>query len=146
MPPGEPCVGIIYTRYENYAPQQIIIQSPHGFSPSGSEDFLLESLGIEWQRPDDAVSEVNINGKAAYLVRGSWSAEGLQYLGSPDPEFLVTYTPVWDYDMYPSLFFDFELSQDETVGVMLWAMMISPEEWITSGEMVKSAESLQRAD
>ena len=106
---------------------------------------MLERLGIEWRRPDDAVFEVKVNGKAAYIVRGSWSAESLQKLNNPDPETLATYTPSWNYDMYLSLFFDFELSQDETVGVMMRAMLY-PTEWITSSEMVKSAESLQRVD
>ena len=145
MPLGEPCAILFYGIYENYASHQIIIQYPRSFSSSVSDDFLLERLGIEWRRPDDAVSEVKVNGKAAYLVHGSWSAESLQKLNNPDPEVLATYTPSWDYDMFISLFFDFELSQDETVGVMMLALFYSTE-WITSNEMVKSAESLQRVD
>jgi hypothetical protein len=145
MPLGEHFANLVYERYENYVYNYITIQYPQSFPPSVSNDFLLENLGIEWQRPDDAVSEVKVNGKTAYLVKGSWSAESLQYLSKPDPEFLATYTPVWDYDMPLSLFFDFELSQDETVGVMMRAMLY-PTEWITPNEMVRSAESLQRVD
>jgi hypothetical protein len=143
MPLGEPYAMVVYLELNHH----VFIQYPQSFSPSVSNDFLLESLGIEWRRPDDAVSEVKVNGKAAYLVRGSWSAESLQKLGNPDPEVLATYTPSWDYDMYLSLFFDFELSQDETVGVMIWAiMLLSTEDWITAKEMVAIAESLRRVD
>jgi len=39
--------------------------------------FLLERRRMEWRRTDDAVSEVKVNGKTAYLVRGSCSAESL---------------------------------------------------------------------
>jgi hypothetical protein len=140
-----PSASILYKRFKNYTYHNIIILYPQSFPSLVGDDFLLESLGIEWRRPDDAVSEVKVNGKAAYIVRGSWSAESLQYLTNLDIEFLATYTPSWDYDMYLSLFFDFELSQDETVGVMMRAMLY-PNEWITSNEMVKSAESLQRID
>jgi hypothetical protein len=137
----EPTAWVVYRELNHH----IFIMYPQSFPSSVSDDFLLESLGIEWCRPDDAVSEVKVNGKAAYIVRGSWSAESLQKLGNPDPEALATYTPGWDYDMYLSLFFDFELSQDEMVGVMMRAMLY-PNEWITSNEMVKIAESLQRVD
>ena len=135
MPRGEPYAILFYDRYENYANHNILIQYPWSFSSSAGDDILLERLGIEWRRPDDAVSEVKVNGKAAYLVRGSWSAESLQTLENPE----------WDYDIYLSLYFDYKLSQDETVGVMMRAMFY-PAEWITSNEMFKSAESLQRVD
>ena len=140
-----PYASLYYERYENYAYHNIIIQYPQSFPSSISDDFLLEVLGIEWQRPDDAVSEVKVNGKTAYLVHGSWSAESLQILTSLDTEALSTYTPVWDYDMYLSLFFNFELSQDDMVGVMMRAMLY-PKDWVTSCEMVAIAESFQRVD
>ena len=137
--------SIVYERLHDSTYQYIFIMYPLSFTSSSSDNPLVEILGLEWHRPDDAVSEVKVNGKAAYLVRGSWSAESLQKLGNPDPEALAAHTPSWDYDMYLSLFFDFELSQDEIVGVMMRAMLY-PTEWITSNEMVKSAESLQRVD
>lgn len=140
-----PFASVMYKRYKDYAYHNVFIQYPLSFPPSVSEDFLLESLGLEWQRPEDAVTEVKVNGEMAYLVRGSWSAESLQKLGNPDPEFLATYTPSWDYEMYFSLYFDFELSPDETVGVMVMALLY-PSEWITAIELVKIAESLRRID
>jgi hypothetical protein len=140
MPLGEPYAMVVYRELNHH----VFIQYPQSFSPSVSNDFLLERLGIEWRRPDDSVSEVKINGKTAYLVRGSWSAETLAKLQRLDPD-LPEYTPKWDYEMYLSLFFDFELSTNETIGVMIWAMLY-PEDWITAKEMVAIADSLQRVD
>ncbi len=132
-------------KYKDYATHRFIIQYPPNLPPSISDDFLLETLGIEWQRPDDAVSEVEVNGKTAYLVQGSWSAESLQHLINPDTEFLATYTPEWNYDWYFSLFFDFELSSGETVGVIIRDLLNSAER-ITPDEMIKIAESMQQVD
>jgi hypothetical protein len=141
----KPSAMLFYKKYEDYATHQFIIQYPPHHPPSISDSFLLETLGIEWQRPDDAVSEVEVNGKTAYLVQGSWSAESLQHLINPDTEFLATYTPEWDYDFYFSLFFDFELSSGETVGVII-RDMLDASEGVTPDEMIKIAESLQRVD
>jgi hypothetical protein len=141
----KPFASILYKRFQEYAYHNIILCYPQSFTSSVSDDFLLESLGIAWRRPDDAVSEVKVNGKMAYLVCGSWSAESLNMLISLDAEALATYTPSWDYNMYLSLFFDFELSTNETIGVMIRAMLY-PEDWITAKEMVAIAESLQHID
>lgn len=146
MPPVGPYASVLYKRYKDYAYHNVFIQYPWGFPPPVSDDFLLERLGIEWRRPDDAVSEVKVNGETAYLVRGTWSMETLEQLHKADPELLAEYTPEWDYEgLYLSLYFDFELSPDEVVGVMIQALFY-PSEWITAKEMVAIAESLQRVD
>jgi len=77
----KPPAQVVYRKLNHH----IFIIYPQSFPSSVSDDFLLESLGIEWRRPDDAVSEVKVNGKMAYLVRGSWSAESLQKLENPTP-------------------------------------------------------------
>jgi len=136
----KPPAQIVYHKLNHH----IFIWYPLSFSPSGGDNFLFERLGLDGKRPDDAVSEVKVNGETAYLVRGSWSAETLAKLQRLDPD-LVEFTPEWDYDMYLTLYFDFELSQDERIGVMVQAMFY-PAEWITATELVKIAESLQRID
>ena len=140
-----PSAMLHYGKYKDYATHRFVIQYPPNLPPSISDDFLLETLGIEWQRPDDAVSEVEVNGQPAYLTQGGWSSESLHHLIKPDPEFLATYTPEWDYDWYSSLSFDFELSSGETVGVIIRALFTS-DEWITPDEMIKIAESMQQVD
>jgi len=139
----KPPAQIVYHKLNHH----IFIWYPLSFSPSGGDNFLFERLGLDWQRPDDAVSEVKVNGETAYLVRGSWSAETLGKLINPDPELLAEYTPEWDYDMYLTLYFDFELSPDEVVEVRILALTLSqPVDWITEKELVKIAESLRRVD
>ena len=88
---------------------------------------------------------MEVNGKTAYLVQGIWSAESINMLTSLDTEALATYTPSWDYDWYLSLSFEFELPQNETVGVVISATLSSAE-WITPDEMIKIAESMQQVD
>ena len=138
-----PYACLYYNGCRDYPTGSIMVQYPRQFPPTVSDDYLLESLGIEWHRPDDAVKEVSIDGHTAHIVRGGWSGESMHCLTSLDTEALAEYTPVWNYDLYLSLYFDYELSSDETIGVSLTALLY-PEDWITSGEMVGVAESLQR--
>ncbi len=129
----------------DFSYQQILIMYPLSFSSSISDNPLLEGIGLKWQRPDDAVSEVRVNGEKAHLVYGSWSADSLMMWVNPDLEFLATYTPEWDYDMYLNLYYDYKLPSGETVGVMIRAIF-DPSEGITEKEMVKIAESIRRID
>ena len=121
------------------------IHYPADFPSSENDDLVLEKLGLEWQRPDDAVLEVEVNGKTAHLFQGNWSLESFSHLIKPDTEFLATYTPVWDYDLCLLLFFDFELSSGETVGVII-GDSIHTSEGVTPDEMIKIAESIRQVD
>ncbi len=137
--------SISYGRLHDSSYQVILIMYPLSFTSSPIDNPLVESLLLNWQRPDDAVLEVRVNGEKAYIVHGSWSADSLRKWVNPDPEFLATYTPEWDYDMYLSLYCDYTLPSGETVGVMIRAMF-HPSEGITEKEMVKIAESISRLD
>lgn len=137
--------SVDYRRFKNNAYHHIFIMYPQSFSPSGEDNFLPERFGPDWQRPEDTISEVKVNGETAYLVRGSWSGETLWALATSDPKILETISPDWDYDIYLSLYFDFELSQDETISVMIQAVFY-PADWITAKELVKIAESIRRLD
>lgn len=77
-------------------------------------------------RPEDAVSEFNVQGETAYFVRGSWSSDAL-----------------WNYDTVMSLYFRVTVPTGETVGVTLTTAGVNPTEWISAKEMVKIAESVQ---
>jgi len=136
---------LVYEKHENNATNEFIIHYPADFPSSESDDLVLEKLGLEWQRPDDAVLEVEVNGKTAHFFQGNWSLESFSHLINPDTEFLATYTPEWDYDMYPMLFFDFELSSGETVGVTI-SDSIHTGERVTPEELIKIAESMQQVD
>ncbi|UCG55402.1 MAG: hypothetical protein JSV32_04145 [Dehalococcoidia bacterium] len=123
---------IMYERLHNHVHQYIFIMYPLSLPSSSGDNPLLEGLGSEWERPDDAVLEVTVNGEKAYLVHGNWSAGSLKTLENPE----------WDYDIYLSLYFDYRLPSGETAEVMIRAML-NPSEWITTTELVKTAESMQ---
>jgi hypothetical protein len=137
--------SVDYRRFRNHAYHHIFIRYPQSFSPLGEENFLPERLGPDWQRPEDTISEVKVNGETAYLIRGSWSDDTLWELAHSDTKVLETISPMWDYEIYLSLYFDFELSQDETIGVMIQAVFY-PADWITAQELVKIAESIRLMD
>ncbi len=106
--------------------------------PSGG--YLVRGVDTSPKRPDDALSEVEVKGEIAYLVRGQWSAATIARGPGADPDLAE-----WDYDFILSLFFDFHISQDNKVGVIIQARF-SPADWITGEELVKIAESLGRSD
>ncbi len=140
--PYEPIANVVYRSLNHH----IFVMYPQELPPPwGTVSLLWERLGLDWQRPEDAASIVKVNGKPAYLIRGMWSADTLKQLEKPDLEKLRNFTPEWDYDFSLSLYFGYELSDGNTVIVLLRAMFY-PAEWITIEEMVKIAESLRQLD
>ena len=120
--------------------QYIFIMYPYSFTSPISDNPLVESLLPEWQRPDDSVTEVRVNGEKAHLVDGSWSRESQPTWVIPG-QVLATFIPEWDYDTFLNLYFDYKLPSGETVAVMIRAIFDSSE-WITTTELVKIAESM----
>lgn len=93
------------------------------------------SLNSGAPRPDDAISQVEVHGNIAYLLRGAGVS-----IRSPDGT--SAGMAKWDYDLMTFLFFDYHLSEDETVPVMLAAAR-EPREWISEAELIRVAESLR---
>ena len=137
----EPTVNIVYYDYNHH----IFIKYPASLPSSGKESPLYEYLGVDWQRPEDAVSALSVDGRPAYLVRGNWSDETRLQLNNPDPELIPHFFSEWDYDGSLSLYFDFELSEDTSVGVQILAMF-DPANWITAEEMTKIAEFIRQVE
>lgn len=132
---------INYKRLQGTDYQQIIIIYPINL-PSPSTDVLfLENLEIKWRHPDDASIKVEVNGKESYLVYGGWSDHSLRELENPNPDFLATYIPEWNYHMYINLYFDYELPSNEIVKIVIRALTY-PFEWISTDDLVKIAESM----
>ena len=115
---------------------RLLVVYPIAFSPEDTP--TMREIGLI--RPADALTEVEVNGRTAYLVRGGWSAETIMQGPGIDPD-----NAEWDYDMSLTLFFDYELSEDSEVGVALQAVA-KPSEWTTDAEMVRIAESIVRVE
>ena len=133
---------IVYGGQHNSIYQYISIMYPGSFLQYFSDVPIWESLEVEWQRPGDAVLEVRVNGEKAHIVQGSWSIESNRTLAEMDQDVLATFIPEWDYEIYLTLYFDYKLPSDETVGVMIHTMMPNPPEWITNAELIGIAESI----
>ena len=91
---------------------------------------------IDISRPEDAVSEVDLNGQTAYLMRGGWSDATIIAGPGIPPE-----QAKWDYDKSTTLFFDCQIPQVGTVGIAVQALNNAPE-WLSGTEMIKIALSL----
>lgn len=111
-------------RYATLADHQIWLSYPRSLS-----------LHAGAPRPDDAISQVEVHGKTAYLLRGAG-------VSIRNPDGTSAGMAKWDYDLMTFLFFDYRLSEDETVPVMLAAAR-EPREWISEAELIMIAESLK---
>lgn len=105
----------------------------------GGSNWLFDILNLEWQEPEDAVSMVEVNGKEAYFIRGSWSAEVLTALSRLEEDKLRNMTPDWDYNSRKTVYFDFKLSNEQVANVSISAMHNA--EKISQEEIIKIAES-----
>lgn len=136
---------IAYKRIQNTEYQQIIFMYPVNLPSYTNDVITLENLVLEWQAPDDVSVKVEVNGKESYIVYGGWSDKSLRELivnkEIPNPGFLATYVPEWDYYAHNNIFFDHELPSGEIVSMMIRALS-NPSGWITNEELVAIAESI----
>ena len=141
--PGDTIVTIAYTQSNH----TILISYTREFPDwlDNSSLSFLHNLGLDWRRPEDAVSDVTVNGKPATLIRGMWDNDTLNLIARADFEALHEHTPGWDYDTSWGLYFTYELSDSDPVDVVIMGFF-EPEEWITADEMVAIAESVKQID
>jgi hypothetical protein len=135
-------IGYLGTHtYDYYSSQVIIFLQYPADTPMalGGTNFLFEALNLDWQAPEDAIETVKVDRREAYFIRGTWSAEVLKAFNQLDEEKLHNMTPEWDYDYQKSVYFEFELSNEEVVNVSLTAMHEAEE--ISREELIKIAES-----
>jgi hypothetical protein len=100
----------------------------------------LGSVFEELVPPEEAVSEVEINGGTASLVTGTWSRETLlriQRIETPlDPE--------WDYEGGYSI--RFTINVPEQGGIAVRIFTVSPTDAISADDLVKIARSVAAVD
>ncbi len=123
-----------------------IIYSSSGDEPGGHG--MLVFYPTEWPRniggpsgletPEDAISEIDVNGRTAYLTRGMWSEEAWSSLTETG---VLPADAEWDYGTITSLQFALDLPDGETIGVIL-AVTPDPAAWISDTELVRIAESV----
>ena len=102
-----------------------------------AEGYLIQGDPSSARRPDDALSQVTVNGEAATVVRGQWSAETIGMGPGIDPGLAR-----WDYDASLYLYFDIQVPGGTTVGVVIHAPF-ETSKWIAAEEMIRIAESFR---
>jgi hypothetical protein len=107
----------------------LLMYYPTGWPPNTEGPPYLKT-------PEDAISEVDINNRTAYMVRGTWSDE---FWSEWEETGEVPFNPEWDYDIATSLLFAFDLPGGETIGIVLVATP-DPAATIGNKELVKIAE------
>jgi hypothetical protein len=130
-----PFAHLVYSSYQHGMKNRSLGMSyPVNFSLE--ENSVAERLGLEI--PEETLTEVRVQGKTAYLVRGTWSAETMH-------RFFQLIEPIdaeWDYRSRLSVYFSIDLPTGESTPVMLYAELF-PSGWITEEELLRIAESVR---
>lgn len=107
--------------------------------PFSAEDSpFMREIGLV--RPTDALVTTTVNGQDANIMLGGWSDETIMQGPSVDPA-----TAKWDYDKTLTVFFDYAISNNKSVGVAVQAL-VRPSEWTTMDQMITIAESVAQAN
>ena len=117
------------------AERTIIVAYPLEFSPDPSSDPL------GWERPQDAVSSLQIGDQTAHLMIGGWSDASIIAGPALRPD-----RAEWDYDKSLALFFSCRGDDGREVSIAIQASQSStgPIGWIDANDIVEIAHSLKR--
>ncbi len=117
------------------AEKNIIVAYPLEFSPDTSSDPL------GWERPQDAVSSLQVGDQTAHLMIGGWSDASIIAGPALRPD-----RAEWDYDKSLALFFTCRADDGRDVAVAIQASQSStgPIGWIDADDIVEIAHSLKR--
>ncbi|MFC1947971.1 DUF4367 domain-containing protein [Chloroflexota bacterium] len=101
-----------------------------------SSSSFLEQFGLI--KPDDASTEIDINGMTATLNHGGWTEETKERVSKL--EFPIE--PEWDYDYGTSIRFYVEVPENEKVHIQLTTSLPISDSELSEEEMIKIAESV----
>ena len=103
-------------------------------SIAGKSNFTMETLGLEV--PEDAISEMDINGITAYLFHGNWSNDTINQIARAE----VPDNPKWDYNNIISIRFAIDVPDYGRVWVSLRTVM--PTDEVNDKDLVRIARSV----
>lgn len=140
MPSGFDLAGVSFNNNQvrqiyQSEEKNIIVAYPLEFSPDTSSDPL------GWERPQDAVSSLQIGDQTAHLMIGGWSDASIIAGPALRPD-----RAEWDYDKSLALFFSCRADDGRDVAVAIQASQSStgPIGWIDADDIVEIAHSLRR--
>ncbi len=86
--------------------------------------------------PEDAVSEIDINGATAYLTRGNWTQETLNRIARVE----LPINPEWDYEGGFTVRFTIEVPDNDRVWVILTTLR--PTDEVSDKDIIRIARSV----
>ena len=111
---------------------ELHVTYPMRFTPNG--DSFFEEAGF--QVPDDVMDPIAVGSVEAYVIRGGWDPKSMRIM--------QPYLARWDYERSLTIMFVFEDTPAGPVWVSVRAEN-KPAGWITVAELVRIAESIERA-
>ncbi|MFC2070266.1 hypothetical protein ACFLTB_03765 [Chloroflexota bacterium] len=99
-----------------------------------TSDSVEKRLGLE--APEDAISEIDINGTTAYLSHGSWSNETMRRVA----QLVLPLNPEWDYDNGTSIRFTIDVPDEDRVWVSI--STIFSIGYVTDKDLIRIARSV----
>ena len=135
-------VNLMYTKYYPSRGATLVLSYPETY---GKSNPAMERLGLIV--PEDAISEIRINGEAAFLFHGYWTLETLRRI----IRLTTPLNPEWDYENgHISVRFAFSIPSGEMIWVWLGTLWlgdeIAPGDEITEKEIIRIAESVVVVD
>ena len=129
-------VGLSYTEYSPSQGSNLILIYP---LPNQNPDYMMKLHGLTV--PEDAVSEIRINGEPAFLFYGNWTEETLEQISQA----IMPINPEWDYESsHISIKFTFSMPNGEKVWVSLGT--IFPNDEVAEKDIIRIAESVVLVD
>ena len=129
-------VHLMYTEYSPGQGPTLALTYPRTY---GISSPMMEQLGLIV--PEDAVSDIHINGETAFLFHGSWTEETLDRIA----RLIMPPNPEWDYESSRiSVTFAFAIPNGERIWVKLGTVF--PNDEVTEKAIVRIAKSVVLVD
>jgi len=129
-------VGLSYTEYSPSQGSTLILIYP---LTNENPDSMMKLHGLTV--PEDAVSEIRINGEPAFLFYGNWTEETLEQISQA----IMPINPEWEYESsHISIKFTFSMPNGEKVWVSL--RTVFPNDEVAEKDIIRIAESVALVD
>ena len=112
------------------------VQLVFSYPAPEADPFTMGGMFPELVAPEDAVSEVEINGAAASLVRGTWSDETMRRIQRIE----LPLDPEWDYDGGYAITFTIDVPGHGRVRARLFSVFATTA--VTGDDLIKIARSV----
>ena len=125
--------NLMYTKYSPSQGATLVLSYPETY---GESNPVMERLGVTV--PEDAISEIRINGETAFLFHGNWTLETLVRIS----QLITPLNPEWDYESnHISIRFAFSIPGGEMIWV--WLGTLWPGDEVTTGDEVTEQDIIR---